>query len=176
MNKYNKQKGFTLIELLVVISIIALLSSVVLTSLGSARIKARDARRLSDLRQMQLALELYYADNGEYFDWWANSDGGGWSTLATALATYISPLPVDPTNVDPLNYGYISSSATGNQMYGLYAPMESPSNLDLVQNDGGFYNNVDGTWYEIGPLPSYCMTNYSESWYTGQANACDTQN
>lgn len=55
-------RGFTLIELLVVIAIIGLLSSVVLASLNSARAKGRDARRLSDLKQM--ASQMAVDDNG----------------------------------------------------------------------------------------------------------------
>ena len=63
-SRYNK--GFTLIELLLVIAIIGLLSSIVLVSLQGARASARDAIRLSDMRQIQLALELYYDSYGRY--------------------------------------------------------------------------------------------------------------
>ena len=62
----NRQKGFTLIELLVVIAIIGLLSTLAVVSLNSARSKARDARRTSDIRQVQTALDMYYNDAGVY--------------------------------------------------------------------------------------------------------------
>jgi len=54
--------GFTLIELLVVIAIIGLLSTLAVISLTSARLKARDSRRVSDIKQVQTALELYFSD------------------------------------------------------------------------------------------------------------------
>ena len=60
------KKGFTLIELLVVIAIIGILSSVVLASLNTARLKARNAQRISDLRQIQLALQFSFDKNGTY--------------------------------------------------------------------------------------------------------------
>jgi len=62
MNK----KGFTLIELLVVIAIIGVLSTLAVVALGSARQKANDAKRLSDIKQVQTALELYYTDHNAY--------------------------------------------------------------------------------------------------------------
>ena len=62
MNK----KGFTLIELLVVIAIIGVLSTLAVVALGSARQKANDAKRLSDIKQVQTALELYYTDHNSY--------------------------------------------------------------------------------------------------------------
>ncbi|MFA6551230.1 MAG: type II secretion system protein [Patescibacteria group bacterium] len=54
----TKQKGFTLIELLVVIAIIGLLSTMAVVSLNSARAKARDAKRLSDVKQMANILSI----------------------------------------------------------------------------------------------------------------------
>lgn len=62
----KQKKGFTLVELLVVIAIIGLLSTLAVVALGSARAKARDARRMSDVRQVQTGLELYYSDKGGY--------------------------------------------------------------------------------------------------------------
>ena len=62
----NNKKGFTLIELLVVIAIIGLLSTLAVVSLNSARQKARDARRMSDLKQISTAMELYYSQHDAY--------------------------------------------------------------------------------------------------------------
>ena len=62
----NRQLGFTLAELLVVIAIIGLLSTMAVVSVSSARAKARDARRVSDIKQIQTSLELYFSDMGTY--------------------------------------------------------------------------------------------------------------
>lgn len=53
------QKGFTLVELLVVVAIIGLLAGIATVSVNSTRVRARDARRIADVKQMQNALELY---------------------------------------------------------------------------------------------------------------------
>lgn len=102
LSRSSQNKGFTLIELLVVISVISFLSSVVLSSLTSARINARDAQRISDIRQIRIALELYRQTNGNYpiIGYWINSYDGTWTSLQTALAPYIK-LPKDPTNSGP---------------------------------------------------------------------------
>lgn len=64
--KTMKRKGFTLIELLVVIAIIGLLSTLSVVSLNSARGKARDAARKSDMNAISTALELYNVEVGNY--------------------------------------------------------------------------------------------------------------
>ncbi|HWO07317.1 MAG TPA: type II secretion system protein [Candidatus Paceibacterota bacterium] len=104
MFRTTKERGFTLIELLVVIAIIGILSSVVLASLNSARQKGRDARRVSDLKQIQLALELNYDANQTY----PLSD----EIENDIVPTYISSLPVDPSSDDPYEYFSLSSSGT----------------------------------------------------------------
>ena len=52
------KKGFTLIELLVVIAIIGLLSSLAVVNLNSARGKARDAKRISEIKQLSTILQI----------------------------------------------------------------------------------------------------------------------
>ncbi len=60
------KKAFTLIELLVVIVIIGILATLSTVTFGKVRSKARDTKRISDIRQVQTALEIYKNDNGAY--------------------------------------------------------------------------------------------------------------
>jgi len=67
LHNYNvMSRGFTLIELLIVIAIIGVLSSIILTNINNARAAARDASRISDLRNMRNAMEIFYTTNGRY--------------------------------------------------------------------------------------------------------------
>ncbi len=66
MNKKIKNKGFTILELLVVISIIGIITSVALVTLGAARQKARNTKTVSQVRQYVNAFSQYFNQNGYY--------------------------------------------------------------------------------------------------------------
>jgi prepilin-type N-terminal cleavage/methylation domain-containing protein len=91
-----RTKGFTLIELLVVISIIGVLSSTVLASLSTARAKALDTRRLSDLTSIRTALELYYTNNNSY------PSSAAWRSECATWGSYTNDQVIPgltPTNI-----------------------------------------------------------------------------
>lgn len=125
--KTSKKYGFTLIELLVVIAIIGILASVVLASLNTARQKGRDARRIADMKQVQLALELYFDTNRAYVT------GTTWAALDTALEAggFMSNVPVDPIGTNP----YVYNRCTAVTDYCLAATLEDSGNPALATDD-----------------------------------------
>lgn len=143
MKKGKKKKGFTLVELLVVIAIIGILAAVGVTALSGARVKARDAKRIADLKQIQSALELYYTEQGSYPVGMADGSGMALGALtdcggntcdtissengiaATAAGTtYMGLIPKDPSNptvectapaTQICHYSYYSYDSTGDE-------------------------------------------------------------
>src|SRR3989344_4549272 len=119
----RKNIGFTLIELLVVISIIGILASVVLARLNDARRTAQDAKRISEMRQLKIALEVYYEVNNQYpptpTAGCAQCIVDGWmSSGVDEMAPYMNPLPVDPFYGNTLNgYRYVQASPSNRQSY-----------------------------------------------------------
>ena len=115
MNK--SRKGFTLIELLVVVAIIGLLATLSIVALNNARARARDARRVADIKQIQTALELYYNDLGSYPS--AVTVG---NPIASNSITYMGVVPKNPTPIDGTCTGwteYAYTTANASNTYNL---------------------------------------------------------
>ncbi len=144
-----KLRGFTLIELLVVIAIIGILSSIVLASLNSARLKSRDARRVADIKQVQLALQLYYDANSAYP-----------AALSSLAPTYIATIPRDP--VDPTNNPYPYDQLTTGSSYHIGANLEDSANaalqsdLDTAADTGTVDSGLDAAGCTTGVTTRYC--------------------
>ena len=124
--------GFTLIELLVVIAIIGVLASIVLASLNTARRKSRDARRISDVKQVQLALELFFdAQTAPQYPASTAPASTCTATLARGLEVlatngFIPAIPRDP-NATPNCYGYATAVAPA-LTYHIWATLEDTAN------------------------------------------------
>lgn len=125
----SSQKGFTLVELLVVISIIGVLATLVLLQLGTARAKARDAKRISDINQLRSGVEQYFEENGGRYP----------DAITTAeLGTYMTTIPTDPLTGDPYDYSYdaaspdILSFRLGTTLEGISNALKSDADIDAT--------------------------------------------
>jgi len=107
-----KKKAFTLIELLVVIAIIGLLATISVIALNDARGKARDAKRVADVKQVQTALELFFNDEGRYPTPAEFSSGSisSYSSSTNSTTTYMAIIPAAPYPPD-------GSCQTANNQY-----------------------------------------------------------
>lgn len=135
----KKPAGFTLIELLVVIAIIGLLTTIAMVSLGGAREKARDAKRVSNIKQIQTGLEMFYhANNSSY-----PTGNGVWfgenaTSIATGTNSYMA-LPKDP-EAPASHYIYSSRNSSGVQ-----TDFPNATSYTLTYTLEGKVNGITGT-------------------------------
>ena len=173
-------RGFTLIELLVVVAIIGVLSSVVLASLNTARMKARDAARESDMHTLEVALQMYYSDNSHFpvcTEYLTTADAATGCLHAALVPRYIAQIPSDPLYGGNAalgwgyQYQYWSSDSSGTR-FALRAALEGTP----LPVQGAYPSQSSG----------YCGTNlppcnqgtqadwwYADCIYTGYGPACN---
>jgi len=136
----NLKLGFTLVELLVVMAILGIITVVTLGNIRTSQIKARDAQRKSDLRQIANALEAYFNDYSGYprdpdndgkmnacgcgngtldCDW--DSEAGNREFCDKNNTVYMSKVPGDPVSSTDFPYCYDSNGS----YYKIYAKLEN---------------------------------------------------
>ena len=111
----NKKKGFTLIELLVVIAIIGIIATFAVVALQSSRARARDAKRVADVKQMTTALALYSQSTGTYPESLSPGDPIRYPETASGTV-FMEAVPAPPTPSD--------GSCVASTSY-VYAPVEN---------------------------------------------------
>lgn len=94
--KYSKIRAFTLIELLVVIAIIAILAAILFPVFAQAKLAAKKASDLSQMKQLGTATTIYLADNDDYYPRVCSVDPGGWSSYPANMTMWSSNLVVGP--------------------------------------------------------------------------------
>ena len=153
--------GFTLVELMVAISIIGILSSIVYANFGEARKAARDDIRKTSLKEMQLAIEFYKAQNDRYPAAGCGVSAGSYAEANATCVDYVSglipdyipALPRDPYRENTAGVGFMYRTNVAGTDYKLmvkdavevkftvagdeYANGASDSNTYAVYSAGG---------------------------------------
>ncbi len=145
MKYFSKNKGFTLIELLVVIAIISILTAIVTSNFTQSKAKARDAKRVSDLAQIALTLEMAFDRCNAYpsailintaIKSGCKDNNSG---VEYTMAYFISKMPTAPLAGE--TYDYVPNANFTD--YVLRAKLETNSSVLLDDMDGTILTTVD---------------------------------
>ncbi len=144
MININYKKGFTLIELLVVISIIGLLSSIVMASLNTTRVKAADTAIKADLKGIATSAEIEYATLGYKYNTTNQAvTSSSCSTLNTAGTILQNPKIQDAMKHIVANNGgkeVTCSIPADGKTYTISAPLRTTPNLASVDSTSSNLN------------------------------------
>ena len=141
-------KGFSLVEVLVAVGVIAIVATLVVFQISTARASARDAIRVEDVQSIRTALDAYHTIYGKYPP--GTTTGGVCGstncTMSTSLDTdflqeltdedLLNVIPTDPLNrmKDDVNYYYGYAVSSNGQEMVVGASMETKTNLHTADN------------------------------------------
>ena len=106
-------EGFTLIELLVVMVIVGILAGLVIPSLSGAKLRAQRTKCLNNVRQLQLAVQMYADDYGGELLPRSYRGGGIWvdrlESYYGSRALLLCPVDREVDNVSYLLNGFVDA-------------------------------------------------------------------
>lgn len=151
---YKKEKGFTLIELLVVITIMSILTVITVSQFQTAKRKANDVARKSDLNAVSKALQMYFTDYGYFPDPGLISWGGTFEDDSAEPYVYMKKLPRENHTEIPYCYKLDASG----KKFGLFAQLENTTDRECDRNENDVAD--DSTYHctgEDGVDRTYCF-------------------
>lgn len=154
MNKlitFKNKRGFTLVELMVAIVIVAILASIGLVTYGQTQKSARDGKRKGDIREIQKALEQYYAISRDY------PATLGSANISNSSYFPAGAIPVDPTNNTTYRYVYYAPVAGTCTRYIMCATLENNTGNRNAVPANGCEQPVD----QASPTNLYCLGSMS---------------
>lgn len=169
----DSRHGFTIVELLVVIVVMGVLFSVGVSAYSGVQQKTRDTQRVSDMKTIMKALEMYKTQTGEYPPVSTGTNTiSGWEVSSISPSQFLAPLktlgvvsqvPVDPTNTGTVNNG---------MLYRYYRYAAGSQGCALAR--GAYYVLIVGdaeTATQLDSSPGFQCTNRNWSteggWVTG---------
>lgn len=166
MYRQSFKKGFTFIELLVAFSIIGVLMTIVFAGASATRKSARVAQRVSEMKKVQSALDLYYAKYKAYpstLPWWGGATGGWRSVCNTWKGTGQDQVTSANDVIKDLPTGrllvpdYIASMSNDPQMDAV-----NSTSCYLYKSDGADYAFLDHQVTELASGPGATYAKYPE--------------
>lgn len=138
-HKQGGKRAFTLVELMVVVGIIAVIASIILASISTARQNTREKKRLADLGTIEFALTLYREKERSYPSFDSGAEIGVGGAIDAVIELYGGNVPHDPnTTGTGGSYAYWYDSD-----FECYAPGQAVIYVrTMEQSKNGNYNDV----------------------------------